>query len=137
VAEPFVISHGLLAIGGILAFVLGSSMLIDTAVPGLGVRMELIVPAALLLAAVTLFLLTRALRLRAGRPLTGLESMIGELGELASAVDPDHASGKVFVHGEYWNATAQEPLPAGTRVRVEAIYGSTLQVARAPELGAR
>lgn len=136
VAEPFVISHGILALAGIAAFVLGSSMLIDTRVPGFRVPLELIIPAALVLGALSLFLLTRALRLRAARPLTGLEGMIGELGELASAVDPEQHAGKVFVHGEYWDATAAEPLPAGTRVRIESIQGNTLKVARAPGLHA-
>ena len=46
-------------------------------------------------------------------------------------VDPDLHEGKVFVHGEYWDATAPEPLAAGTRVRIEAIQGNTLRVARA------
>lgn len=131
VAEPFVISHGVLAIVGIAAFVLGSSMLIDTDVPGFRIPLGLIVPAVLVLAALSLFLLTRALRLRASRPMTGLEGMIGELGELVGDVDPDLHEGKVFVHGEYWDATAPEPLAAGTRVRIEAIQGNTLRVARA------
>lgn len=133
-AEPFVVSHGALAIAGVAAFVLGSSMLVDSDVPGFRIQLGLIVPAALLLGAISLFLLTRALRLRAAPPLTGLEGMIGEVGDVIDPVDPALYAGKVFVHGEYWDATAAEPLAAGTRVRVEAIVGHTLKVAKAEGL---
>jgi membrane-bound serine protease (ClpP class) len=78
--------------------------------------------AALLLAVVTLLLITRVARTHRGRPLTGAEGLVGELGEVVSP------GGKVFVHGEYWNATVPPSLPRGARVRVVKVIGPRLEV---------
>lgn len=128
VAEVFVTSFGLLAVGGIVAFTIGSLMLVDTPVPDLRIGLGVVVPTALALLVVTLVVATRVLRARRLRPQTGLEAMTGEVGELVSDVDETHP-GTAFVHGEYWTATAAQPLRAGTRVRIEGITGSRLRVA--------
>lgn len=125
VAEAFVTSYGLLTVGGVVAFVLGSVMLIDTPVPSARVSLGLVIPTAVLLATVVAFLATRALRLRRRRPLGGLEELLGEEGDAVTALEPE---GKVFVHGEYWDAIAAKRLPRGARVRVRAISGKRLEV---------
>jgi membrane-bound serine protease (ClpP class) len=75
--------------------------------------------------AITVFLLTIAVRARRNKVETGVEGMIGQTGEALTALSPE---GKVFVHGEYWNAVALRPVAAGARVRVTAIDRLTLTV---------
>jgi membrane-bound serine protease (ClpP class) len=128
VAEVFVTSYGLLAIAGIVGFVFGSLMLVDTSIPELQIGLELVVPTAVVLAGLTTVALVRAVRAQRLRPQTGIEAMIGERGQLVAGITADH-DGKVFVHGEYWAATAAQPLPEGATVRVEAVDGLRLRVA--------
>lgn len=125
VAEALVTSYGLLAIAGLLTFVLGSLMLVDAPWPGAGVGLETVLPSALVLGAATVFLITRAVRARRLPPTTGLEALAGEEGEVVEALAPQ---GKVFVHGEYWDAVADEVLPEGARVRVIGVEGRLLHV---------
>jgi membrane-bound serine protease (ClpP class) len=129
VAEVFIVSHGLLGAGGLVCFVLGSVMLIDTPVPGAGIGLWLVLPTALLLGGLLSLLLTRALQARRSPHLTGLEALVGELGEVVVPLAPE---GKVFVHGEYWDAVGQTAVGRGARVRVTAVEGRTLRVALAP-----
>jgi membrane-bound serine protease (ClpP class) len=133
VAEAFVTSYGAMALAGIASFVLGSMILVDVPAPGAGVGLPLIIPSAALMAGVTLLLLGRALRLRKAPAQTGLESMVGETGELVSAIDDGSDQGRVFVHGEVWAATAQRPLASGTKVVIEAIEGTKLRVVPAEQ----
>ena len=71
-----------------------------------------------------MFLVTRVLRARRAPPLSGLEALVGEVGEVVVPLAPE---GKVFVHGEYWNAVGPEAV-RGARVRVTAVEGRTLLV---------
>ncbi|MBI4511584.1 MAG: nodulation protein NfeD [Deltaproteobacteria bacterium] len=125
VAEAFITSHGLLAVAGLVSFVLGSLMLVESPVPGWRIGLGLILPTALVVGGLLLLLVSRAVRARRLRAMTGLEGLVGETGEVVVALSP---SGKVRVHGEYWNAVAGEPLPEGTKVRVVAVSGSELKV---------
>jgi membrane-bound serine protease (ClpP class) len=131
IAEAFAQSYGLLTIGGVVTLILGSSMLIDAPVPELRIGLELVVPTAILLAAVSLLLATRAYRLRRLGVRTGVEALVGELGELVQGIHAPGGEGKVFVHGELWNATADQPLPDGKQVRIERAVGHRLHVAPA------
>lgn len=128
VGEVFVTSYGLLAVAGIVSFVVGSLMLVDTPVPELQIGPEVVLPVAVVLAGITALLVVRAVRSRGLRPQAGVEAMIGEAGEVVAGIAPDH-DGKVFVHGETWAATSAQPLPEGAKVRVEAIDGLRLRVA--------
>ncbi|HEX7838112.1 MAG TPA: NfeD family protein, partial [Kofleriaceae bacterium] len=127
VAEVFVTSYGLLATAGIASFVVGSLILVDAPVPELRIGPEVIVPVAVVLAGFTALLAIRAVRSRRLRPRSGVEAMIGELGQVVVGIAPDQ-EGKVFVHGEYWTATATCALPEGTKVRVQALDGLRLHV---------
>lgn len=128
VAEAFVASWGLLGLTGAACFVLGSLMLVDSPLPGARIGLGLVLPAAVLLALISLFLVSRVLRARRARPITGLEALVGEVGELIEGIEPDRAEGRVFVHGEYWTAIAEQPLPGGSRVRVAGVEGRRLLV---------
>lgn len=126
VAEVKVTSYGLLAAAGLVSFILGSLMLVDSPIPALRVGLSVVLPAAVFVAAVVIFLLTRVLRVHKTRPITGSEGLVGEIAHVVSPVGLDE--GKVFVHGEYWDAVAAQALPAGSRARVAAVEGKRLRV---------
>jgi len=128
IAEVKVASFGLLAVAGLISFILGSLMLIDSPFPSLRVGLQVVLPAAVFVGAVVIFLLTRVLRVHRTTPITGAEGLINEVGEVSRALDP---IGKVFVHGEYWDATASAPIPVGRAVRVVRIDGKRLVVEEA------
>lgn len=118
-------SHGVLGAGGALAMALGSVMLVESPVPELRIHWSTALAVTLPFSAITVFLLTIAVRARRNKVETGVEAMIGETGEALTELSP---KGKVFVHGEYWNAVALRPVAAGARVRVTAIDRLTLTV---------
>jgi membrane-bound serine protease (ClpP class) len=76
-------------------------------------------------AAITVFLLTLALRARKNKSVMGLESLLNQTGEARTVLAP---SGKVFVHGEYWDATSATPVEEGKAVRVVGVDGLRLRV---------
>ncbi len=131
--EVKVTSYGLLTIGGLISFVLGSLMLFDSPIPAMRVSLKVIAPTAVTVAAVVIFLLSRVVAAHRRRPLTGREGMVGEEGKVISALEPE---GKVLVHGEYWDALSEEGvIPAGAIVRVVAVEGRRLRVAADEALG--
>jgi membrane-bound serine protease (ClpP class) len=112
------VSHGILGAGGALAMVLGAVMLIDSPIPELRIQWATAIALALPFSAITVFLLTIAARARRNKVETGPEGMIGQTG---AAVTELALEGKVFVHGEYWDAVSLRPVAAGAPVRVTAI----------------
>ncbi len=125
VMEAFVVSHGVLAIGGIAAMALGMVMLVDTEIPelsiGWGVALAIVVPFAL----ITVFLLQLAVRAFRNKVATGSEALIGAIGSAKTDIAED---GRVFIHGELWNASASTPIAAGSKVRIIAVQGLRLTV---------
>ena len=119
ILEVKVTSYGLLTVGGVLSFVLGSLMLFDGPIPALRVSMGVVLPTAVVVAFFTVFLLTRVLRAYRQLPMTGYEGMIGEVGRAIGDLAPE---GKVAVHGEYWDGrSVGGTIAAGSSVRVVAI----------------
>ena len=125
VAEAFVASFGILGIGGVVAFVAGSVLLLDTDVPGFGISPWLIGSVALVSAAFFLTVVSLALRARRRRVVTGSEQLVGASGETIEAFERE---GRVRVHSEDWTARSRTPLKAGQKVRVVGREGLTLLV---------
>ena len=126
ILEVKVASYGLLTVGGVLSFVLGSLMLFDGPIPAMRVSLSVVLPTAVVVAFATVFLLTRVLRVHRERPMTGKEGMIGDVGRAISDLSPD---GKVAVHGEYWDARSiGVEIAAGSRVEVVTVHGRTIDV---------
>ena len=124
--EAFMPSFGVLGIGGIIAFVFGSVMLINTDVPGYGIPWAIIVPVALASALFIFFVVGMALKAR-GRPVvSGREELIGSIGEVRE--DFDGKDGWARVHGENWRVRSTQPLGRGQRVRVVHMDGLILDV---------
>jgi len=125
VLEVKVVSYGLLTVAGLVSFIFGSLMLIRSPFPALRVGLAVVLPTALAVAFVVIFLLARVLRSYRRQPLTGAKGLVGEFGKAAVALEP---SGKVFVHGEYWEAISRAPIPKGARVRVVKVVNLLLEV---------
>ncbi len=122
-------THGVLTLGGIASFVLGSLILFNT--PFYAVSRGLIASVALITAAFFAFAVGAALRAQRRKPATGAEGLIGAIGYARTDLDP---AGMVFVHGERWKArTEGETIQRGQAVRVMGIDGFELIVTRAEE----
>jgi membrane-bound serine protease (ClpP class) len=111
-------THGILGVGGAISMMLGAVMLVDSPLPELRVHWGTAIALALPFSAITVVLLSLAVRARRNKVETGSEGMIGETG---SAITPLAPEGKIFVHGEYWDAVSSRPVAVGARVRVTAI----------------
>jgi membrane-bound serine protease (ClpP class) len=120
-------SFGVLGVGGTISLVIGSVMLTRDSIPGVQVGLGFIVPVALAVSAITLFLGRLALTAQQQRSVTGVEGMIGADGRVRTDVSPG-TPGQVDVHGELWRAQSSTHIAAGKPVRVIAIDGLTLIV---------
>ncbi|MDH7511801.1 MAG: nodulation protein NfeD [Clostridiales bacterium] len=129
ILEVKVQSYGILSVGGIIAMVLGSIMLIDAPVPELRPSLKFVLPMAIGLSLIFLFLVFLVVRAHAKKVHTGKEGLIGEVGIARTDLRPE---GKVFVHGELWNAESSTEIPKGSRVRVVAVLeGLRIRVEKA------
>ncbi|MFQ6038041.1 MAG: nodulation protein NfeD [Candidatus Aminicenantales bacterium] len=129
ILELKVQSYGILSVGGVIAMVIGSIMLIDAPIPELRPSLKFILPVAIGLSLIFLFLIIIAIRAHARRVHTGREGLIGEIGVAQSDLNP---TGKVFVHGELWNAEADQMIPKGTDVKVvEVLKNLKIKVTKA------
>jgi membrane-bound serine protease (ClpP class) len=125
VAEVFLTSFGVLAVGGIVAFVFGALMLIDTELPGYGVPLALIAAVSVFSAGFIFVVASVALKARRRPLVTGREAMLGSVGEVLH--DFEH-EGWARVRSEQWAVTSVVPLRRGQRVRVVARDGLVLSV---------
>jgi len=118
-------THGVLAIGGISMLVIGALLLVDAPIPEMRVKLATALAVSVPLGGITVFLMTVALRARRNKVMTGAEGLIGEV---AIAQTPLVPSGKVFVHGEIWDAVATANVSAGEKVVVHDVDGLQLKV---------
>ena len=125
VAEAFFPAYGSLGVGGVIAFVIGSVILIDTDVPGYSIPIALIGGFAAGSAAFLIFVMSMLIGARRRPVVSGREELIGAGGEVLE--DFEH-EGWARVHSETWRVRASVPLTAGRRVRVAAMDGLVLDV---------
>jgi len=128
--DIFVTSFGLLLIGGLASFIIGSYMLVDSSVPGYGdVSRPVIWTCTALILICAILIGTAALRVLRKKPASGRSSLIGDIGVVRQPLDP---SGLVFLQGELWTATVEGeptvPIPAGVHVEVTDVRGLRLIV---------
>ena len=127
VAEAFVPTSGALGVGGVVAFVLGSVLLIDTDMPGYGVPLPLILGLAIASVLFLVLVVGVAVKARRGRVVTGREELLGSEGEVLADAEAD-SNVWARVHGETWAVRSSAPLRKGDRVRVLRVEGLTLEV---------
>lgn len=126
IAEVKIQGFGMFGIGGIISFFLGSVMLINAPIPEMKPTMSIIIAFTLCFAAMFMFLTYKVVQSMKHKTETGTEGLEGEIGVARSGISRD--SGKVFVHGEWWNAFSDEDISQGTRVRVVAVQDFRLKV---------
>jgi membrane-bound serine protease (ClpP class) len=125
IAEIKVVSHGLLAVGGVISLFLGSMMLFGSPTEYMRVSLSVIIPAVLVSAGFFIFAVTKAIRARLTKPTTGMEGLIGEIGKASTPIAPE---GKISVHGEFWNVVSDEKIEAGEKVQVIGVMNLKLKV---------
>jgi len=125
IAEVFVPSFGVLGLGGIVAFVVGSIILMDTDVPGFGIPVALIGSVAAVGGSAVMAIIWFAVRARRQPVVSGREDMIGSTA--VAAVD-FQGRGQVRAHGELWNAECSVPVRRGQQLRITDMHGLVLSV---------
>ncbi len=123
--EIKVTSYGLLSIGGVICLTLGSIMLFNTGTTGLRVSWSVLIPAVLVISGFFVTVAFLAVRAHMAKPRTGYQGLIGEIAVAKESLAPE---GKVFVHGELWNATSDDIVPVGSRVEVIGVENLLLKV---------
>jgi membrane-bound serine protease (ClpP class) len=125
IAEAFITSHGVLGVGGTIAMLMGSVMLIDSPAPVLQISWAVIIPVVTMSAILFIITVTVAVRVHREKTDTGQEGLIGKQAEARSDLNP---TGQVFVRGENWNARSNELVHKGEKVAIVGIDGLTLIV---------
>jgi len=116
ILEIKVVSYGMLTLGGAACLVFGSMMLIDGPIPELRVPLEVVLPTSILIAVLCALTVHLVIKARQVQVSTGAEGLKGKTGTAAASLSPE---GKVFIHGEIWNASSVSgPIAEGARVRV-------------------
>jgi membrane-bound serine protease (ClpP class) len=124
-AEAKFVTHGVLTVGGIALLTLGGLLLVDSPIPEMRVHLLTALAVSIPFGIITAFLMTIAYRARRNKIVTGEQGLVGETGVAQTPLSPQ---GKVFVHGELWDAIASTTLPIGQLVVVRQVEGLTLQV---------
>jgi membrane-bound serine protease (ClpP class) len=130
ILEAKIMSHGILAIGGIISMVLGAVILIDSPIPEMRVRLGTALAIALPMAVITVFLLRLAMKARAAKVVTGAAGLLDEIGEAQEDFAPEAAGfgGQIFIDGEIWRGHSTVPVARGAKLRVHAVERLRLQV---------
>src|SRR5258708_33835470 len=117
-AEAKFASHGALTTGGIVLLTLGALLLVDSPIPEMRVNILTALAVSIPLGLITAFLMSLALKARQNKVVTGMEGLVGETGVAQTALSP---RGKIFVHGELWDAVSSSDVPAGQSVVVRQV----------------
>lgn len=118
-------THGVLAIGGIAAMTLGALLLVDSPIPEMRVHLLTALAVSIPVGLITVFLVGLVIRARRSKVTTGTQGLVGEIGTAQTPLTPE---GKIFVHGEIWNAIASADVAKGEHVQVRSVDGLVLHV---------
>lgn len=131
ILEVKVTSYGLLTMGGLASMALGSMMLIRSPGPFLSISKGVIFGTVGLTGLVFVFVLFAVIRAQRSAPVSGPEGLVGQTARVIAGVS--RSGGKIFLHGEYWEAVSEEPIEPGENARVRSVEGLTIQVERMPK----
>ncbi len=127
ILEIKVTSYGMLTLGGILCLVIGSMILFEGPIPELRLPLSIILPTALSLAALMAIIIRLVIKAHRKKAMSGKEGLLYETGVASTDLEPE-MEGKVFVHGEYWNAISKEKIMKGEKVKVSAVKEMNIEV---------
>jgi membrane-bound serine protease (ClpP class) len=125
IMEMKITSYGLLSVAGVVSLLLGSLMLFEGTTPDMKLSMRVLLPTLIVISGFFVAVATLVFRAQISKPSTGSMGLVGEIGVVKKALTPE---GKVFVHGELWNARAKEPLDEDVKVRVVKVVNLILEV---------
>ncbi len=125
IMEMKITSYGLLSVAGIVSLLLGSLMLFESSSPEYRVAWSVLLPTIILVSGFFVGIAALVFRAHTNKPRTGTRGLTNEIGVVKKDLEPE---GKVFVHGELWNARSPKPLPAGTKVRILGVENLVLEV---------
>ena len=125
IMEMKIPSYGLLSVAGVLSLLLGSLMMFKDTDPDMGLSLKVLLPTIILISGFFVFVAGLVFRAQMSKPRTGTKGLVGEIGIVKQALTPE---GKVFVHGELWNARAQEEIDENAKVRVINVVNLMLEV---------
>ena len=125
IMEMKVSSYGLLSVAGIVSLLLGSLMMFKDTGPDMRLSLKVLLPTIILISGFFVFVAGLVFRAQMAKPRTGTRGLVGEIGMVKNALTPE---GKVFVHGELWNARAEKAIDEGAKVRVVNVVNLMLEV---------
>ena len=125
IMEMKITSYGLLSVAGIVSLLLGSLMLFEGDTPDMKLSLQVLLPTIILISGFFVAIASLVFRAQMSKPATGSMGLVAEIGIVKKALTPE---GKVFVHGELWNARAKEPLDEDAKVRVVKVVNLILEV---------
>jgi membrane-bound serine protease (ClpP class) len=125
IMEMKISSYGLLSVAGIVSLLLGSLMMFKDTGPDMRLSLKVLLPTIILISGFFVFVAGLVFRAQISKPRTGTKGLVGEIGIVKKALTPE---GKVFVHGELWNARAEKAIDENTKVRVVNVENLMLQV---------
>lgn len=125
IAEIKVMSHGMLTVGGVISLIMGSLLLFDTSEPALRISLQVLIPSIVVISGFFIAVIMLAVKSQMRGHYTGAEAMIGAEADVVSDIENE---GEVFLKGEYWKASSNEPVKKGAKVKVIDIKGMMLIV---------
>ena len=125
IMEMKIPSYGLLSVAGVLSLLLGSLMMFKNTGPDMKLSLKVLLPTLILISGFFVFVAGLVFRAQISKPKTGTKGLVGEIGIVKKALTPE---GKVFVHGELWNAKAQVEIDENSKVRVTNVVNLMLEV---------
>ncbi len=130
IMEMKIASYGLLSVAGVVCLLLGSLMLFEGDTPDMQLSLQVLLPTVIIVSGFFVGVAALVFRAQLSKPSTGSYGLVGEIGVVKKALTPE---GKVFVHGELWNARSKEPLDEDARVRVVKVVNLILEVESADQ----
>jgi membrane-bound serine protease (ClpP class) len=124
--DVYATTHGVLTVGGVIAFLIGSLMLFDRADPLFRLSLSYIIPATLVTAAFFVFVIGKGLRAQLLPVKVGTETLVGKT--VTASTKIDSRGGWIFVDGEYWNAVSEVPIEKGEDAEIASVQGLTVKL---------
>ena len=125
IMEMKITSYGLLSVAGVVSLLLGSLMLFKGSAPDMKLSLQVVLPTIILISGFFVAVAGLVFRAQISKPTTGSTGLVGEIGVVKKALTPE---GKVFVHGELWNARAKDPIDKDAKVRIVQVVNLILEV---------
>jgi len=125
IMEMKITSYGLLSVAGVVSLLLGSLMLFKGSTPDMKVSLQVVLPTIVIISGFFVAVAGLVFRAQISKPTTGSSGLVGEIGIVKKALAPE---GKVFVHGELWNARAKGPIDKDAKVRIVQVVNLILEV---------